>query len=73
MVLEINLALLEKLLKATPQGALQEKLLALREQAYVTEFVDPRLLIAYDTARMNYANHSGTARPEAAYGGATLH
>lgn len=60
MVCEINLALLEKLLRATPQGVLQEKLLALREQAYVTEFVDPQLLVAYETARMNYANRQGS-------------
>lgn len=73
MVCEINLALLEKLLKATPHGALQEKLLALREQAYVTEFVDPQLLVAYDTARMNYANHSRATRPATVDGGATLH
>lgn len=73
MVCEINLALLEKLLKATPHGALQTKLLELREQAYVTEFVDPRLIMAYETARVNYANHSGPTRSETARSGATLH
>lgn len=73
MVQEINLALLEQLLRATPQGALQQKLLALREQAYVTEFVEPGLLMAYEHAKVDYANHSRRIGREAEGSGTTLH
>lgn len=67
MVCEINLALLEKLLRDTPHGALRTKLFALREQAYVTEFVDPSLVMAYETARVNYVNEN------VRHAGQTLH
>ena len=74
MVCEIQLDLLEKLLRATPHGALRTKLFALRDQAYVTEFVDPSLLMAYETARIHYnVNHYGPARSQATGSGTTLH
>lgn len=75
MVHTIDLALLEKLILASDRDqrdVMRDELVSLRNVAYVSDFVDPRLEMTYNYAKELYSGRN-QPRPNAARGGATLH